>query len=165
MPVVRAARTGYLAQPETIVARTGGSGRNQWGEPAPITRIERPMRTLTIAAGMLLCAASALPALAQEAPANAAPGSAQSAASFTDDQLKGFAQAAVKIQIISQQARVQMMQAVESIQGLDMDTYNGIVQQAQVDPALSARISQFMQDYAEDVGIPTIGGAEEGDAE
>lgn len=123
------------------------------------------MNKLTIAAGMLLCAASAMPAFAQEAAPNAAPGAADSAPSFTDDQLKGFAQAAVKIQIISQQARVQMMQAVESVEGLDMDTYNGIVRQAQVDPALSAKISQFMQDYAKDAGIPTTGGAEGSDAE
>jgi hypothetical protein len=45
-----------------------------------------------------------------------------------------------------------------------MDTYNGIVRQAQVDPALSAKISQFMQDYAEDAGIPTTGGPENGEA-
>jgi hypothetical protein len=114
------------------------------------------MKKLTIAAGMLLCAVTAMPALAQEA----APPATQSAPSFTDDQLKGFAQAAVKIQILSQQARVQMVQAVEGIKGLDMDVYNGIVRQAQTDPALSAKISQFMEDYAKDAGIPTIGGDE-----
>jgi hypothetical protein len=118
------------------------------------------MKKLTIAAGMLLCAVTAMPALAQEAAPNAAPGAAQSAPSFTDEQLKGFAQAAVKIQIISQQARVQMVQAVEGVKGLDMDVYNGIVRQAQTDPALSAKISQFMEDYAKDAGIPTIGGDE-----
>jgi len=115
------------------------------------------MRKFTIAAGMLLCAATAMPAFAQD---DAQPGAAQSAPSFSDEQLKSFAQAAVKVQIITQQAQMQMMQAVQSVPGVDMQTYNSIVQQAQKDPALASKISGFMKDYAKDAGIPTTGDEE-----
>lgn len=111
------------------------------------------MKKLTIVAGVMLCAATAMPTFAQQA----APEGAQESTSYSDEQLQAFAQAAVKVQIISQQARTQMMQAIQSVEGLDMDTYNGIVQQAQTDQALSGKISQFMQEYAEDAGIETQG--------
>jgi hypothetical protein len=115
------------------------------------------MKKLTIAASILLCAATAMPALAQDI----APATPEIAAGFTDEQLKSFAQAAVKVQIISQQAQMQMLQAIESVEGLDMDIYNSIVQQAQADSGLASRISQFMQDYANEAGIPTTSSAGE----
>ena len=87
--------------------------------------------------------------MAQEAPA-AAPAPA---ATFSDADVASFAKAAVKVQVITQQARTQMMQAIESTEGLSIDTYNNIVAAAQKDPALAEKISQLMRDYAKDAGI------------
>lgn len=110
------------------------------------------MKKFVLAAAAALCVAAA-PAMAQDAPA-AAPAPAAPKASFTDADVASFAKAAVKVQVISQQARSQMMQAIESTEGLTIETYNAIVQAAQKDPELAKKISGLMADYAKDAGVP-----------
>jgi glucose/arabinose dehydrogenase len=87
---------------------------------------------------------------AQKAPA-ATP--APAAKTYTDAQVKAFAQAAVKVQIIQEQARDQMMQVVAGTKDLGLDLYNEIVRTAQADPTLSNRISQSMVAYFKDAGL------------
>ena len=108
-------------------------------------------KLVSAATGLLLCLACSAPVMAEDAsPIAPAP-----AAAFTDADVASFAKAAVKVQVITQQARVQMMQAIESTEGLTIDTYNNIVAAAQKDPALAEKISGLMRDYATDAGIDT----------
>ena len=114
-------------------------------------------KLVSAAAGLLLCLACTTPLMAEDAPAPApAP-----AAPFSDADVASFAKAAVKVQVITQQARMQMMQAIESTDGMNVDTYNSIVAAAQKDPTLAEKISGLMRDYAKDAGIDTGDGKTE----
>ena len=106
------------------------------------------MKYVVLATAVALSAAAPAPLFAQEAPA-------ESPAAFSDTDVASFAKAAVKVQIISQEAQEKMIQAIESTEGLSIDTYNAIVQASQTDPELAAKITELMQAYAMDAGITT----------
>jgi hypothetical protein len=120
---------------------------------------------LSAAAGITLVmgAMSSGSALAQEqAPTMNTQGDAQAASSFDDATLDSFAAAFLKVnqlgqtygaqlqaaktpeeqQKIQTQANAEMQAAVESTDGIDVDTYNRIIQVAQADPKLAERINQ-----------------------
>jgi hypothetical protein len=120
---------------------------------------------LSAAAGMTLVmgAMSAGSALAQEqAPTMNTQGDAQAASSFDDATLNSFAAAFLKVnqlgqtygaqleaaktpeeqQKIQTQANTEMQAAVENTDGIDVDTYNRIIQVAQADPKLAERINE-----------------------
>lgn len=98
-----------------------------------------------------LVAGLAFPALAQDtaapAPTEAAPQA--SAASFSDAELVGFANAAIeadKIQkdatIAAEQKQTQMLAAVQA-QGLEPARYNEIAQATRTDPDLVKKIQEL----------------------
>lgn len=120
---------------------------------------------LSAAAGITLVVGSMSSdsALAQEqAPTMNTQGDAQAASSFDDATLDSFAAAFLKVnqlgqtygaqlqaaktpeeqQKIQTQANAEMQAAVESTDGIDVDTYNRIIQVAQADPKLAERINQ-----------------------
>ncbi|RII37989.1 DUF4168 domain-containing protein [Pseudooceanicola sediminis] len=119
------------------------------------------------AAGLIL--APLAPAFAQEAPDPTAPPVAQSEqaqASFSDEQIESFVDAAVEVSEVrdsylpqiqaakddaeaaelTQKAQQEMATAVSTTEGMDVDTYNKISQTAQQDPALNDRLVAMIQD-------------------
>jgi hypothetical protein len=108
---------------------------------------------------------SSLTAPPAESSTSTAPQTAQSAApqttapaqpaSYTDDQLRHFAAAALEIQPITQQlptatpeqrtAAADQIRAILTRHNLDGATYNAIASQAQADPAFAARIAALNQ--------------------
>lgn len=103
------------------------------------------------------------PAPQVEMPANAAP-------ELSDQKLKSFAVAFLEVnkinqtyqpqiqaagspedeQRIRQQAGADMIQAVDSSQGISVEEYNMIIQAAQVDPELAQRINGHITEAAVD---------------
>lgn len=63
----------------------------------------------------------------------------------TDEQLKAFAAATVRIAKIQQQAQQQMMTAAQE-EGLSPEQYNNIAKQAQADPTLEQTLNKMIQD-------------------
>lgn len=107
-----------------------------------------PMSKLALMSAMSLSAAG--PVLAQSAapaqPAAATPAAPATATSFSDDEIKKFASAAVelnKIQtdttVTAEQKQPKMLAAVQAT-GLDPQKFNAIGQAAQSDPALQQKI-------------------------
>jgi hypothetical protein len=99
---------------------------------------------------MSVMSLAAAPALAQSTapaqPAAATPATPAAATSFSDDEIKKFASAAVelnKIQtdttVTAEQKQPKMLAAVQAT-GLDPQKFNAIGQAAQSDPALQQKI-------------------------
>ncbi|MGB2203100.1 MAG: DUF4168 domain-containing protein [Pseudooceanicola atlanticus] len=99
------------------------------------------------------------------APEAGASEELQSELSFTDAELSGFADATVKMQQVrqtympqieaaaddaerqelAQQANSEMVSAVESAEGIDVETYNAIGRAAQEDETLRAQLVAMVQ--------------------
>lgn len=95
---------------------------------------------------------TAAPADAQAAPAESAPATA--AQSFSDDDLKAFARAAIAASKIQQDTTVtdaekqpKMLAAVQA-EGLDPVKFNSIAQASQADPDLHKRIQTLANEDA-----------------
>ena len=94
---------------------------------------------------------AATPAPTQQAQAAPAPTPPAAPTSFTDDQLRSFARAAIEIDPISrtlstatpeqQATATEQIRAILTRNNLDGATYNAIAAQAQRDPAFAQRIA------------------------
>lgn len=98
-------------------------------------------------------APTATPAPAQQAQAMPAPTTPTTPATYTDDQLRSFARAAIEIDPISrtlasatpeqQATATEQIRAILTRNNLDGATYNAIAAQAQRDPAFAQRIASI----------------------
>lgn len=98
-------------------------------------------------------APTAAPAPAQQAPATPAPTTPVTPTTFTDDQLRSFARAAIEIDPISrtlstatpeqQATATEQIRAILTRNNLDGATYNAIAAQAQRDPTFAQRIASL----------------------
>ncbi|WP_353471527.1 DUF4168 domain-containing protein [Salipiger sp. H15] len=121
-----------------------------------------------------LIAAPLAPVMAQtaapEAPATppAAEAPAIPSVEFSEEQLTAFVDAAAQVQAVQEdymaqieaveepegkqalveEAQVEMADAVNETEGMDVDTYNQIGQAAQADPELNQRIIAMLQERA-----------------
>jgi hypothetical protein len=123
------------------------------------------MRAALIAATLGFAGATAIPAGAQEtmeAPAAQAPAPA---ANYDEAKLQSFVVAFLQVDQINrtyapqlqeadgeeaqntvrEQASEEMVQAVESVDGITVEEYGTIIQQAQTDPALAEQINTYIQ--------------------
>lgn len=127
------------------------------------------MRAAVLAATLGFAGATAIPALAQEtmeAPAAQAPAEQTApAASYDEAKLQSFVVAFLQVDQINrtyapqlqeaegeeaqntvrEQASEEMVQAVESVDGITVEEYGTIIQQAQTDPALAEQINTYIQ--------------------
>lgn len=123
------------------------------------------IRAAVLATTLGFAGATALPALAQEtmeAPAAQAP---TPAASYDEAKLQSFVVAFLQVDQINrtyapqlqeaegddaqntvrEQASEEMVEAVESVDGITVEEYGTIIQQAQTDPALAEQINTYIQ--------------------
>ncbi|SDI38911.1 DUF4168 domain-containing protein [Alloyangia pacifica] len=111
-------------------------------------------------------AQTATPEAPAEPPAAAAP--AAPSVEFSEEQLTAFVDAAAQVQAVQQnymaqidaveepegkqelveKAQVEMADAVNETEGMDVNTYNEIGQAAQADPELNQRIIAMLQERA-----------------
>lgn len=127
------------------------------------------MRAAILAATLGFAGATGIPALAQEtmeAPAAQAPAEQTApAASYDEGKLQSFVVAFLQVDQINrtyapqlqeaegeeaqntvrQQASEEMVEAVESVDGMTVEEYGTIIQQAQTDPALAEQINTYIQ--------------------
>jgi Domain of unknown function (DUF4168) len=127
-----------------------------------------PMKTSLAAAAAALALGTALPAFAQEtqAPAQSdgAGAAATESAAYSDDKLQAFAEAAVEVGGIQQDATVQLQDAqdeaaqsavveqanadmvavIEATDGISVPEYMEIAEAAQVDETLRSRIEEII---------------------
>jgi hypothetical protein len=130
---------------------------------------------LTTAANVLSAASLALtplaPALAEDAADDRMQQETQmQQAQYTDDQLERFLEAAIEVQVLTQdytprveaaeseagqkalldEANAQIRGAVEDVEGLTIEEYVAIGQAAQSDPALAQRITAMAEQLAQE---------------
>lgn len=133
------------------------------------------MRAALIAATLGFAGATAIPAGAQEtmeAPAAQAPAPA---ATYDEAKLQSFVVAFLQVDQINrtyapqlqeaegedaqnsvrEQASAEMVEAVESVDGITVEEYGTIIQQAQTDPALAEEINTYIQAAAGAPAQPT----------
>ena len=120
---------------------------------------------VALAAALAAGSAWTVPALGQGAGASGQPGMEQKqGASFSDEQLKTFAEAVKEVkqisneyqpkmeaakseedqQVVRQEATAQMVEAIEK-KGLSVDQYNQIAMVARTDPETAAKINQYIR--------------------
>ncbi|MBY5973884.1 DUF4168 domain-containing protein [Ferrimonas balearica] len=117
---------------------------------------------LTLAPAALVAQEATSPEAPQEAPA----------ASFSDEQLNGFVDAAMEVaeirdaympqlqaaeseadaQALQTEARDEMVAAIEATENMDVQTYTQIGESAQTDEALQARLNTMIQDRVTEQG-------------
>jgi hypothetical protein len=120
---------------------------------------------VALAAALAAGSAWTAPAVAQGAGASGQPGMEQKqGASFSDEQLKTFAEAVKEVkqisneyqpkmaaakseeeqQVVRQEATAEMVEAIEK-KGLSVDQYNRIAMVARTDPATAAKINRYIR--------------------
>jgi hypothetical protein len=119
---------------------------------------------VALAAAVAVGSAWTVPAAAQGAGAPAQPGAQQQGASFSDEQLKTFAEAVKEVkqisneyqpkieaakseedqQVVRQEATAEMVEAIEK-KGLSVDQYNQIAMVARTDPETAAKINEHIR--------------------
>lgn len=136
-----------------------------------LTRTMAPgLAALALGFAAALGAANAQDAASEPAPAPQVEMPADAAPELSDEKLKSFAVAFLEVskinqtyqpqiqaagspedeQRIRQQAGADMIQAVDSSQGISVEEYNMIIQAAQVDPELAQRINGHITEAAVD---------------
>lgn len=128
----------------------------------------RTIRTAIFSAALGVSGMTLAPALAQEtmeAPVEA-PVEAPAGATYDESKLQSFVVAFLQVDEINrtyapqlqeaegeeaqgavrEEASQQMMQAVESVDGITVEEYGEIIQQAQTDPALAEQINGYIQE-------------------
>lgn len=129
----------------------------------------RTIRTAILSAALGASSLAIAPALAQETME--APIEAPAGATYDESKLQSFVVAFLQVDEINrtyapqleqaeseeaqgavrEEASQQMMQAVESVDGITVEEYGQIIQQAQTDPALAEQINGYIQQA---VGAP-----------
>ncbi|MCO6390410.1 DUF4168 domain-containing protein [Aliihoeflea aestuarii] len=129
----------------------------------------KTIRNAILSAALGVSAMALTPALAQETME--APVEAPAGATYDEGKLQSFVVAFLQVDEINrtyapqlqeaeseeaqgtvrEEASQEMMQAVESVEGITVEEYGQIIQQAQTDPALAEQINGYIQQA---VGAP-----------
>lgn len=135
---------------------------------------KRTIRTAILSAALGVSGMALTPALAQETLE--APVEAPAGATYDEGKLQSFVVAFLQVDEINrtfapqlqqaegeeaqgavrEEASQEMMQAVDSVDGITVEEYGQIIQQAQTDPALAEQINGYIQQA---VGVPAEGAA------
>ena len=135
---------------------------------------KRTIRTAIFSAALGVSAMALTPAFAQET--QEAPVEAPAGATYDEGKLQSFVVAFLQVDEINrtyapqlqqadgeeaqgavrEEASQEMMQAVDSVDGITVEEYGQIIQQAQTDPALAEQINGYIQQA---VGVPAEGAA------
>lgn len=119
---------------------------------------------IALAAAVAVGSAWTVPAAAQGAGATGQPGAQQQGASFSDEQLRTYAEAVKEVKEISneyqpkmeaaqseqdqqavrREATEEMVEAIEK-KGLSVDQYNQISMVARTDPETAAKINEYIR--------------------